>query len=189
MFLMLFILICAILFNILPKYSQKIAVLISSYVYRVTDNEMNIRSEIKDLKLEQATINMTDEFAKYAKIQRKIDKHAAEVKRLTALRNKKIAVINIGVKVGTYIVQALTMLLIVLTNRSEPLLLFSDNWFYPFHKIVSFPTGVPGGLGVACWILACNTAISKFTCLWSLGQTEGKQAFVTERQPLDIPLD
>jgi hypothetical protein len=47
-----------------------------------------------------------------------------------------------------------------------------------------------GGLGVACWIIACNTAISKFTCLWTLGQTaDGKQAFVTERQPLDIPLD
>lgn len=55
---------------------------ISKYVYRVTDSEMNIRAEIKDLKSEQETISMTEEFAKYAKLQRKIDKHTAEVKRL-----------------------------------------------------------------------------------------------------------
>lgn len=55
---------------------------ISKYVYRVTDSEMNIRVEIKDLKSEQETISMTEEFAKYAKLQRKVDKHTAEVKRL-----------------------------------------------------------------------------------------------------------
>lgn len=55
---------------------------ISKYVYRVTDSEMNIRAEIKDLKSEQETISMTEEFAKYAKLQRKIDMHTAEVKRL-----------------------------------------------------------------------------------------------------------
>lgn len=55
---------------------------ISKYVYRVTDSEMNIRADIKDLKSEQETISMTEEFAKYAKLQRKIDKHTAEVKRL-----------------------------------------------------------------------------------------------------------
>lgn len=40
--------------------------------------------------------------------------------------------------------QAILMLVIVLTNRSEPLLLFPENWFYPFHNIVALPTGVPG---------------------------------------------
>ncbi|XP_061176688.1 guided entry of tail-anchored proteins factor 1-like [Saccostrea echinata] len=190
MYLMIFIFIAVILFQFLPKYSQKISVLISKIVYKVTDGEINIRSEIKDLKVEQDTISMTEEFAKYAKIQRKIDKHTAEIKRLATARNNKIAVINIGVKVGIYVVQALTMLVIILTNRSEPLLMFPESWFYPFHKIVSFPTGVPGGLGVTCWIIACSTAVNKFTSLWSLEKSEEeKQIPMTERQPLDIPLD
>ena len=51
-------------------------------MYKITDNELSIRTEIKDLKSEQDTISMTEEFAKHAKLQRRIDKLSAEVKRL-----------------------------------------------------------------------------------------------------------
>lgn len=190
MILMIFILILVILFAILPNYSQKISSIISKYVYRVTDSEMNIRAEIKDLKTEQETISITEEFAKYAKLQRKIDKHTAEVKRLAALRNSKSAVVNMGVKAGIYITQAILMLVIVLTNKNEPLLMFPESWFYPLHNIVALPTGVPGGLGVVCWIMACRTAVARITSLWFMSQSpEEKQTLVADRQPLDIPLD
>nr|XP_022293678.1 tail-anchored protein insertion receptor WRB-like [Crassostrea virginica] len=169
MILMICILIVVIIFAILPKYSKRISVTISRYVYKITDNELSIRTEIKDLKSEQDTISMTEEFAKHAKLQRRIDKLSAEVKRLAAVRNSKIAVVNIGVKAGIYVCQAILMLVIVLTNRSEPLLLFPENWFYPFHNIVALPTGVPGGLGVVCWIMVCRTAVNRFISLWSVG--------------------
>ena len=45
-----------------------------------TRMEWSLRRQIRDLKTELSDINMTDEFAKYAKIQRKINKAKDQLK-------------------------------------------------------------------------------------------------------------
>ena len=51
---------------------------------------MNLKSQVKEFKAEQGTISMTDEFAKYAKLQRKIDKIMNQLKQFSKLMVDKI---------------------------------------------------------------------------------------------------
>ena len=55
---------------------------LGSYFIHLTDEEMNLRQQVKDLKLEQSSVSMSDEFAKYMKLQRKIDRLVDQVKKM-----------------------------------------------------------------------------------------------------------
>jgi hypothetical protein len=53
---------------------------IGRYVFTVSDEELDLYSKVKDMKDEQSHISMIDEFARYMKLQRKIDKMMTQVK-------------------------------------------------------------------------------------------------------------
>ena len=53
-----------------------------SYFIHLTDEERNLRQQVQDLKLEQSSVSMSDEFAKYMKLQRKIDRLVDQVKKM-----------------------------------------------------------------------------------------------------------
>ncbi|KAJ8315752.1 hypothetical protein KUTeg_007902 [Tegillarca granosa] len=72
-------------------------------LYQITDEELNLRSEVKDLKAAQDTISMTDEFAKYAKFQRRIDKLLVTIKEHSSFRAKHTAMLTFGVKIGIHV--------------------------------------------------------------------------------------
>ncbi|XP_071115435.1 guided entry of tail-anchored proteins factor 1-like [Haliotis cracherodii] len=159
MVLMILILFFVILFSILPKYSHIIAGLIGKSVFRLTNEELDLRSQVRDLKSEQESVNMADEFARYMKIQRKIDKIMGQLKQLGSSRSQRLTMLKVGIKIAIHVVHALIMLSLVLTYRNEPLLQLPSSYFFPFSRIVAFPTGVPGGVGIACWALVCSTVV------------------------------
>ena len=55
---------------------------LGSYFIQLTDEERNLRQQVQDLKLEQSSVSMSDEFAKYMKLQRKIDRLVDQVKKM-----------------------------------------------------------------------------------------------------------
>ncbi|KAL5011067.1 hypothetical protein ScPMuIL_013372 [Solemya velum] len=168
MFLILFILIVAIFFYLIPSYAKNIANYVGTILYPVLDEEMNLRSEVLDLKSEQNRVSMTEEFAKYMKLQRSIDKLTEKVKVLGSSRSQKKTLLTMVVKIAIYIVHAITMVTLILLYRNDPLLLLPPGWFSPVQKIIAFPTGVPGGVGVTCWIVVCSTVIPRIHRLMSV---------------------
>lgn len=122
---------------------------------------MDLRTELRDLKAEQNTISMSDEFSKYFKLQRKIEKLGQDVKQRGSARNQKISAITMAVQIGSQIFQVLMICLIIYLFRNEPLLEFSSAWFFPFQKLVGFPTGVGGAVGIGFWIFVCNSVINR----------------------------
>ncbi|XP_069134257.1 guided entry of tail-anchored proteins factor 1-like isoform X1 [Argopecten irradians] len=159
MILLIIIFILVLLFTMLPSYSGEITKRLSKFFLHVSDEELNLRSQVKELKTEQDTISMTDEFAKYAKIQRRIDKLMSQVKESNSTRMQKSSMLSLFVRIGIYVTQAITMLTLVFQYRNEPLLMFPSEWFYPLQKFVALPTGIPGGLGIACWIMICTATV------------------------------
>jgi hypothetical protein len=55
---------------------------IGGYFIHLTDEELNLRQQVRDLKAEQGAVSMSDEFAKYMKLQRKIDRLVDQVKKM-----------------------------------------------------------------------------------------------------------
>lgn len=48
----------------------------------------------------------------------------------------------------------------VFVYRKEPVVLLPVQWFYPLNRILAFPTGIPGAVGLPCWIVTSNKIIS-----------------------------
>jgi len=55
---------------------------LGSYFIRLKDEELNLRQQVRELKSEQGTVSMSEEFAKYMKLQRKIDRLVEQVKKM-----------------------------------------------------------------------------------------------------------
>ncbi|XP_021359233.1 tail-anchored protein insertion receptor WRB-like [Mizuhopecten yessoensis] len=159
MIFLIFIFLLVLLFSMLPTYSGDITKRLSRFFLHVSNEELNLRSQVRELKAEQDIISMTDEFARYAKIQRRIDKIMAQVKESNSARMQKSSLLSLLVRIGIYVIQAFTMLALVFRYRNEPLLMFPSEWFYPLEKFVALPTGIPGGLGIACWIMVCTATV------------------------------
>lgn len=160
MWLMTFIFFLVLLFTVLQNYVKDIAVIIGRNIFRASDEELDLRTKMRDMKDELSHINMIDEFARYMKLQRKIDKIMMQIKDTGSNKQKKMAILNLGVKIGLHVLHVLVMLILVFSNRTEPLLqLQSTYWFFPLNKLVALPTGVTGGVGIVCWIVLCNSVI------------------------------
>lgn len=113
--------------------------------------EKNLRKQVTDLKTELGTINMTQEFVKYAKIQRKINKMTEELKsraNTKTMLKLKVQVIVYGV---CYVAMGLITTYLIWSYRYTPLAKIDSNLMFPIGAILSFPTGVEGAIGITCW--------------------------------------
>ena len=53
---------------------------VGRHIFSLSDEELDLRAKVRDMKDEQSHISMMDEFARYMKLQRQIDKLMAQVK-------------------------------------------------------------------------------------------------------------
>ncbi|WAR06982.1 GET1-like protein, partial [Mya arenaria] len=98
MLTMFLVFLIVLFFSYLPSYSSKISRTFGGYFIRLTDEELNLRQQVRDLKAEQGAVSMSEEFAKYMKLQRKIDKLVEQVKKMGSSRSSKITMFSMGVK-------------------------------------------------------------------------------------------
>jgi len=120
------------------------------------------KEELLQLKKELSKISMTDEFARHAKLQRRInaiqDLLTAETteatNKATADKNKFHSACY-----GSLIV---SHLLTIMYHRSTPLFVLPVQWFAfgPINWIISFPTGVDGAVGFTFWLITCRRILN-----------------------------
>jgi len=168
MYLLAFIFVMELLFGLLPQYSSRITSLIGSIFFKISEEERKMRSEITDLKEKQSGLNVTDDFAKYAKIQRQVDKLLNQVRAKGMERKSYSTYLGMGISVVTYVVHGMAVITLMLSMRSEPILLFPPSYFSPLSSIVGFPTGISGAVGLAFWFAICNSVISRIKSYSSL---------------------
>ncbi|CAG2101611.1 unnamed protein product [Medioppia subpectinata] len=126
---------------------------IVSVFFNETQMETCLRRQMRDLKTELSDISMSDEFAKYAKIQRKLNKAKDQLKSESdaqTLYRIKARFILYGI---FYITSALVTVWLMWNYRYEVLFRLPDNLFWPFGFILAFPTGVSGAIGITPWTI------------------------------------
>ncbi|XP_004842420.1 tail-anchored protein insertion receptor WRB isoform X2 [Heterocephalus glaber] len=67
---------CNVLRILLPSFSS----FMSRVLQKDAEQESHMRAEIQDMKQELASVNMMDEFARYARLERKINKMTDRLK-------------------------------------------------------------------------------------------------------------
>ncbi|VTJ65129.1 Hypothetical predicted protein [Marmota monax] len=132
----------------------------SRVLQKDAEQESQMRAEIQDMKQELSTVNMMDEFARYARLERKINKMTDKLKTHVKARTAQLAKIKWVMSVAFYILQAALMISLIWKYYSVPVAVVPSKWITPLDRLVAFPTRVAGGVGITCWILVCNKVVA-----------------------------
>ncbi|XP_030887170.1 tail-anchored protein insertion receptor WRB isoform X2 [Leptonychotes weddellii] len=132
----------------------------SRLLQKDAEQEAQMRAEIQDMKQELSTVNMMDEFARYARLERKINKMTDKLKTHVKARTAQLAKIKWVISVAFYVLQAALMVSLIWKYYSVPVAVVPSKWITPLDRLVAFPTRVAGGVGITCWILVCNKVVA-----------------------------
>ncbi|XP_031429791.1 guided entry of tail-anchored proteins factor 1 [Clupea harengus] len=147
---------CNLVKTLLPSLSS----FLSRVVQKDADQELEMRSQIQDMKKELNAISMMDEFARYARLERKINKMTNMLKTHVKSRTAHQAKMKWIVNIVFYILQAALMVSLIWKYYADPVTVVPSKWIAPLERLVAFPSGVAGGVGITCWLVVCNKVVA-----------------------------
>lgn len=156
-----FLVLCSVfLCNLMKTLLPSISSFLSKMVQKDAEQESEMRAEIQEMKREQSAISMMDEFARYARLERKINKMTERLKTHVKSRTAQQAKMKWVVNIVFYILQAALMISLIWKYYSDPVTVVPSRWIAPVERLVAFPTGVAGGVGITCWLVVCNKVVT-----------------------------
>ncbi|XP_043927399.1 guided entry of tail-anchored proteins factor 1-like isoform X2 [Protopterus annectens] len=114
----------------------------SKLLQKDAEQESGMRLEIQNMKQELSSISMMDEFARYARLERKINKMTDRLKTHVKARTAQLAKIKWVVNIVFYVFQAALMVTLIWKYYSEPVIVLPSKWVAPLERLVAFPTGI-----------------------------------------------
>ncbi|KAG5269688.1 hypothetical protein AALO_G00204890 [Alosa alosa] len=147
---------CNLVKTLLPSFSS----FLSKVLQKDAEQEMEMRTQIQEMKKELSSISMMDEFARYARLERKINKMTNMLKTHVKSRTAHQAKMKWIVNIVFYILQAVLMISLIWKYYADPVTVVPSKWIAPLERLVAFPTGVAGGVGITCWLVVCNKVVA-----------------------------
>ena len=132
---------------------------ILSWISRTSHAERDLLRKRRELKSEQALVNMVDHFAKYSKIQRKINAIDGDLLKIKNLKPSSSLTIRALLQQGVKVALCLILLCISLIFAYKPVIVFDAHLdLYPLSSVISYPTEEVNAISVHVWALACSAA-------------------------------
>uniref|UniRef100_E2J7B8 Guided entry of tail-anchored proteins factor 1 n=1 Tax=Triatoma matogrossensis TaxID=162370 RepID=E2J7B8_9HEMI len=151
-YLIVFSVILSFLNAFLPSIAKWVARAIGSY-----KPNSSLQIEIDEIKGRMNEISIKDEFAKYTKLQRLLNKKREKLKAEVQMKKKTHLKLKLGIQYSSQAILTFVCLVLFWTQRSTPVIILSENWLRPFGSILSWPTHIPGALSLPLWFLVSNT--------------------------------
>ncbi|KAJ2011731.1 GET complex subunit get1, partial [Coemansia sp. S85] len=129
------------------------------------------RIELKDgiilLRRDLRSVSSVDEFARWAKMRRRLDALSAKFERVSSdLAIERTAFelyVNLVLRVVVYGSRAV----INIYNYRTPVFYVPANWFYPVLWFLSLPTAPMGSVSVSVWSFACNRVCKRAAAIYN----------------------
>ena len=123
------ILLLNIVQQFVPVFAKLLAKLLNYLRYKnQNSNELKQRNELNDLQLEQRTVSMMDEFARHARLQRKIDKLASEIKLSVDKTARTYKITKYIIHYGLQAVFTIYLVAICFNHRSDSVIELPEKW-------------------------------------------------------------
>ncbi|KAI8994461.1 WRB/Get1 family [Pilobolus umbonatus] len=144
-------------------YSYITAITYDLYVNITKDKSVikqnKLKREALKLKAELTATSSQDEFARWAKLRRKLDKSVSEMEKLNADISYSKTAFELKVKSVLWFLVHGTQLIMVMWFRKSPVFYLPPGWFGPAQRILSWPFAPIGSVSVAVWFAACRRMI------------------------------
>jgi len=148
----------------------------------VSEYEISLRKSIKDMKVELSKISMQDEFALYAKTERKINKLTQKLSSCTGARSVQVSKASWAFTITFHAILTLLFMMTMWSFGGTPVMVLPPAWTAPLTWPLSLPTGVPGGVGLPLWMGLTTSTVKMLPSLPAA-------VFGFNKQYQQLPLD
>ncbi|KAK7473140.1 GET complex subunit get1 [Stygiomarasmius scandens] len=125
----------------------------------LASRQKSLKSEILTTKAELLKTSAQDQFAKWAKLRRSVDKGLADLEKLNgemaSLRTSFSVKFNTAIWLGTTGMQ----FFVGWWYRKEPMFYLPPGWFGPLAWILAFPFAPKGSVSVGMWQMVSRRSI------------------------------
>ncbi|GAA5794936.1 WRB/Get1 family [Helicostylum pulchrum] len=121
--------------------------------------QIKMRNDVVKMKKELAQTSSQDEFAKWAKLRRKLDKAVADSEKMNSEIAYAKTAFELKVKSALWFIVHGSQLGMVMWFRKSAVFYLPPGWFGPAQRILSWPFAPAGSVSVAVWFAACRRVI------------------------------
>lgn len=118
-----------------------------------------MKRDVLKMKSELAQTSSQDEFAKWAKLRRKLDKGVADLEKMSSDIAYSKTAFELKVKSVLWFLVHGSQLVMVMWFRKSAVFYLPPGWFGPAQRILSWPFAPAGSVSVAIWFAACRRMI------------------------------
>ncbi|TPX68545.1 hypothetical protein SpCBS45565_g02999 [Spizellomyces sp. 'palustris'] len=120
-----------------------------------------LKREIIDVQTELGRTSAQDQFARWAKLRRRLDKLKAdyETQAKQEASTKTFFELKISWGLRSFIWGA--QLLLISIYRSTPMFYLPHDWLGPISPLLALPFAPMGSVSILCWFYACKSAFRR----------------------------
>jgi len=121
-----------------------------------------LKREILTLKNDLSRTSSQDEFAKWAKLRRKMDSKIADLEKMTSELHVSKASFELKFKGLLWFITNGIQFLMVAWFRRSPVFYLPLGWFGPAERVLALPFAERGSVSIAIWFYLCRKVIILF---------------------------
>ncbi|KAG8944181.1 GET complex subunit get1 [Tulasnella sp. 424] len=122
--------------------------------------QRSLKTSILNTKKELLETSAQDQFAKWAKLRRKIDKELADLEKLNSELGSTKTAFSIKFHTAIWIFTTGAQMVLGWWYRKTPVFYLPKGWFGPFTWWLSLPFAPAGSVSCGAWQMACKRVIT-----------------------------
>ncbi|GBC02061.1 hypothetical protein RclHR1_04430011 [Rhizophagus clarus] len=123
--------------------------------------QRKIKRDILSIKHDLSRTSSQDQFAKWAKLRRKLDSKMSELEKITTSLVYLKTTFEIKFTTFLWVVANGVQIFMVIWYRSSPVFYLPQDWFSPITWIFSMPFAPSGSVSVPFWFFVCRKFVKK----------------------------
>ncbi|KAF8134532.1 CHD5-like protein-domain-containing protein [Boletus edulis] len=144
--------------------------------------QRQIKAELLVTKKELLQTSAQDQFAKWAKLRRSVDKGLAELEKLNGELATTKTAFSAKFSSLVWILTTGLQFAIGWWYRKSAVFYLPPNWFGPLTWTLALPFAPPGSVSVGVWQMACRRVIK-------VGECTVKNIVAVPSEPIAVPVD
>ncbi|XP_011251097.2 tail-anchored protein insertion receptor WRB-like isoform X1 [Camponotus floridanus] len=146
----------SILDNIIPFFIK----FIFPHVFAQRKYDIELRNELNDLKEKMTGLSIMNEFAKYAKLQRRCNQLENILKKNMDERLSWRLKLQMLLTYSFHILNGILILLLLYIYKKEPVIILSEGTLWPLQDVLSWPCQHENAISLLVWIMIVRLGVS-----------------------------
>ncbi|TKA52231.1 hypothetical protein B0A53_04654 [Rhodotorula sp. CCFEE 5036] len=139
--------------------SDRLASLVYTPFASASKAQKQQKADILKLRAELAATSSQDEFSKWARLRRKLDKAVQDLDNANSGSNAHRQQFAASFKKLVWLLTTVIPFIISSYHRKSPVFYLPQGWFGPLGWWLSLPSGPAGAVVVTVWTMACKRTI------------------------------